>query len=164
MRRGFSLIELMIVVAITLVMATLALMQTSWISGILIKSEITQLAATCQHLARISKLKKCDQEIVFDIAHNSYTFNGQTHTLAQSLRFGVPQGVKGPPSAPTHALTNPVTFANQRIVMSPSGIIQAGTVYITDSGNKRLYALSAPISQISFLRIYRYDGKWHLVQ
>lgn len=164
MRHGFSLIELMIVVAITLILATLALMHSSWISRMLIKSEIEMLAATCQHLARTAQLTQNDQELTFDISTHSYSFNGQTHALPNSLLFGAPAGVKGPPSAPSHLITSPITFPHNHIVMSPSGIIQAGTVYLTDSQKNKLYALSAPVSQVSFLRIYRYDGKWHLVE
>ena len=42
----------------------------------------------------------------------------------------------------------------------PDGIIQSGTVYVIDSSKKCMYALSSPISQVSYLRKYSYNGKW----
>jgi hypothetical protein len=83
--------------------------------------------------------------------------------LPPVVRFGILPHVKGPPSSPMHALTIPITFSAQKIIFYPDGIISPGIIYLIDRNRQDIYAFSSGIAHASFLRKYRYDGKWHLI-
>jgi hypothetical protein len=46
----------------------------------------------------------------------------------------------------------------------PTGIISSGTVYLVDKNKRYMYALSNAVSQFSYLRLYKYDGGWKLLE
>ena len=56
-----------------------------------------------------------------------------------------------------------ITFPGYAIHFYPTGIISSGTVYLVDKKKKCMYALSNAVSQVSYLRLYRYDGRWKLI-
>lgn len=157
---GFSLIELMIAISIMMILISLTAINARFFNKAVIASELNLLHATCHYLQQTAMASNQPQELVFDITHNSYSADGQIHTLPSILRFGI-MDAKGPPSSPHSTLHEPITFTNNTITFSPDGIISSGTVYLTDS--HMLYALSSSVAHVSFLRKYRYDGKWHLM-
>jgi hypothetical protein len=126
-----------------------------------ITSEINLLHAACSYLQQTAIATNQTQELTFNLSDNSYSMHDQTHKLPAHITFGVLPEAKGPPSSPHNILREPITFANDTITFSPDGIISSGTVYLTDSN--MLYALSSAVGHVSFLRKYRYDGKWHLM-
>lgn len=158
---GFSLIELMIVIAIIMTLASLIGINNRFFNKSRTITELNLLHAACCYLQQSAIARNSIQELVFDFSNNSYSLQGQTHILAPCVRFGVIPLVKGPPSSPASAILEPITFANQTITFYPDGIISAGTVYITDS--HALYALSSAVAHASHLRKYRYDGAWHSI-
>ena len=70
----------------------------------------------------------------------------------------------GPPSNPTRPLVKPVTFKNETITLYADGIVESGTVYITDSDHTVLYAVSSGVGHTSLLRLYKYQGSWELIE
>ncbi len=160
-RKGFSLLELMIVVAIAMILVSLTTINARFFNRTILLSELNLLHATCYYLQQTAMASNQPQELVFDSVTNSYSSNGQTHTLPPSLKFGIIPEAKGPPSSPQNSLHEPITFANNTITFSNDGIISSGTVYLTDSN--ALYAISCSVAHVSFLRKYRYDGKWYLI-
>lgn len=163
MMRGFSLIEIMLVIAAWMIILTLVGVNTSFMNKCIARSEIDLLQATCIHLQHTALSSGKPQQLLLDEQANSYSYNGHTHTFPASVKFGVLPHVQGPPSSPTHALSSAITFTGKSITFHPDGIIQSGVVYVVDTSSKSLYALSSPIAQVSFLRKYRYDGKWHVM-
>lgn len=103
------------------------------------------------------------QILYFDIAHNAYTFEDRTHTLAKGVQFGI-MPVKGPPASPSKPLEKALTFKNNQIVFYPDGVIEAGSVYLTNDKKDQLYALTVAVAPYSYLRTYCYADTWRLLQ
>ncbi len=160
-RSGFSLIELMIVIALAALLIGLTTINTRFFNRSIIASELNLLQTTCFYLQKTAMATNKAQELFFDIENNTYCANGQMRVLPPFLKFGIISDAKGPPSSPHSILKEPITFADNTITFSPDGIISSGTVYLTDS--QTLYAISSSVSHVSYLRKYRYDGKWHLM-
>ena len=161
-KKAFTLLELMVVVCLCTLLAGLAMIQLSFLDFTIARSEIDKLITVCTYMQQLACSTNKEQFLVFDIPNNSYTFNGHTEKLSKQLCFGYLPGIKGPPASPTHNITKTITFAQQRICFYPSGILSSGTIYIKDKSNRSLFALSNAVSQVSFLRIYKYNGTWIL--
>jgi Tfp pilus assembly protein FimT len=127
------------------------------------RAQLEQLYSMC-HLARQTALATNKaQTILVDIATHTYSWGSRKESLPRTIRFGFIPGTQGPPSNPTTILHTPITFAGNKITFYPDGIIQAGTLYLVDEQETIMYALSNAVSQFSYLRMYRYDGTWHLL-
>lgn len=161
--QGFSLVELLIVVAIVAIIVGLTMTNLSFFDRILLRAELNKLHATCVYAQRCAMAVNKKQVITFDKRNKAYTFNGHRQKLARVVDFGVIVGAKGPPSSPNQAIGSPITFKDEQIVFEPNGVIGAGTVYLVDAKKRSMCALSCGISQVSFLRKYRYDNKWGLI-
>lgn len=163
-RSGFSLIELSIVMCLALLLVSIISINTNFLNKYTATSELHLLHATCTHLQQCALTEKAEQKIILDSINQAYSYNGHQHKLSGDIEFGVLPNAKGPPSSPQNTLHSAVTFTDNTITFYPDGIIQSGTLYLKDTKNNSLYALSSPISSVSFLRKYRYDGKWHLME
>lgn len=92
--------------------------------------------------------------------------NPITCKLPDAVKFGFFQGAKGPPSFPNKPITSPITFKNMgdgkfKVTFFSDGKVQPGTVYFVDKNRNFMMALTCPISQVSFIRKYKYNqGKW----
>lgn len=158
---GFSLLELSIVLLLIALLMLLSGIQTGFLQRMFVRSELEQLYTVCYYLQRSAMAKHKPQTITFDLQKQSYQYNNNTeHVLPQNVQFGCTPGAKGPPSSAHNAITNPITFQNNTITFQPNGIIEPGTVYITDSKKQHTYALSCAVAQVSYLRKYQYNGKW----
>lgn len=162
-KAGFSLIELMIVICIIGFLASLMIVNVSSFNSVIVRLELNKLYGTCLYLQKCAQATQKKQRLIFDIAHNSYFFKGHVEQLSSCVQFNVKDGAKGPPSHPVNAIDKAITFEHEQITFHPDGIIQSGTIYLTDKDNRSLYALSSGVSQVSFLRKYRYDNGWHLL-
>lgn len=158
--RGFSLIELAIVTALFTIVISLGLVHGSYMYRAIVKQEIEKLALICRYLQNAAMMSNTPRMLVFDIKKPGYTYEGGSELLPSSVEFGVLSGAKGPPSNPTRQIQSPITFENERIIFHPDGIIQPGTVYLVSKDKQVMYALSSPVSQVSYMRIYKYDGSW----
>jgi len=161
--QGFTLIELMVVLALAVLIFSLVMQSRSLFHETFIRSEQDLLYATCLYLQQSAMATNGERTLTLheDNGHG-YTFDGTVRCLYPSIRFGVIPGVKGPPSAPTKELKRSITFKKQCITFYPDGIIDAGTLYLTDDQHTHLYALSSGVGVVSHLRRYRYEGGWQL--
>lgn len=161
--KGFTLIELMIVLALCMLGATLVFQSRSLFHETGIRVEQDLLYATCLYLQQSAMMNNEEVILAFDHdASQGYSFEGTERSLYPQVRFGVIPGVKGPPSSPTKELRSGITFRKKCITFYPDGIIDAGTVYLTDTDNHYLYALSSGVGAVSYLRRYRFEERWLL--
>jgi len=114
-------------------------------------------------------IQQQDIKVVFDTEKNQCREIGQTGnevlTLHKDIRFQALAHVQGPPSSPSHAITKPITFANNTIIFYKTGVLSSGVVYLLDTQNNVQYALSNAVSSISFIRLYQYAaGKWTVIE
>jgi len=161
--KGFSLLECAIVVALLIIIAHIIIIHGSYLQRIVIRQDAEKLLAVCRYLQQTAMITNSCKELIFDQKNKSYSYDSTTEKLSRNTEFGILAGALGPPSNPARPLTNPVTFSNEKIIFHPDGIIQSGTVYLIRKDIQVMYALSCAVSQVSFLRIYRYDGKWHCI-
>lgn len=162
---GFTLIELIIAITLISIIATLTLMNASFVHRFAVRSEVEKFASTCRYLQQLAMSTNREQHLTFDLQNNSYAYNGTVVKLSSRVQFGIGnRPISGPPSAPTKPITHAITYAQQAIVFYPDGIIQSGIVYFSDTSSKYVYAVSTPVSQISFVRTYVYDGTWNLLK
>jgi len=159
-KSGFTLIEIMISVTLFVLIVTLCVKSSTFLNRSILKSEIEKLYSACMYLQRLAMVTNQHQTLNIDMSKNRYSYNGKVEQLAPSIIFGTVKGVKGPPASPTNTITKPVTFTSEHITFKPNGILQPGTIYLCDKDKKYQYALTVPVSQISFLRMYYYDRTW----
>lgn len=157
---GFSLVELTIVMTLFGIMVGIVLVHGTYMYRAVVKQEIEKLALICRYLQHAAMMSNMPKALLFDRKAGAYRYDGARECLPPSVEFGVLSGVKGPPSNPTRQIQSPITFENERIIFHPDGIIQPGTVYLISKDKQVMYALSSPVSQVSYMRIYRYDGSW----
>jgi prepilin-type N-terminal cleavage/methylation domain-containing protein len=165
---AFSLIELTVVLALVAILATLVVTSSNIYSRFLVRAELDKLYSVCSYVNQLAQVTGSPQTISFNTQQANYSYENVQEQLAPQVIFGAVAGAKGPPSSPRNSITRAVTFPNNQIVFHPTGIMQAGTVYISSrhSGSQELrntHALSCAVSQVSFLRRYVYDGTWRLV-
>lgn len=159
-KEGFSLLELSLVLLLILLLVTLSGTQTSLLNRIFVRNELEQLYTVCFYLKQCAIAQNKQQELEFDASKNLYRYHLTEHTLSRHVRFGSQPEAKGPPGESLSVITKPITFNNNTIVFHPDGIIQPGTVYLTDDGQRYTYALSCAVAQVSYLRKYQYTTKW----
>lgn len=162
-KNGFSLIELSIVILLCTIIMGLGLACGSFIYRALVRQEAEKLALVCRYLQHAAMMSNEPKMLMFDLKQHCYSYDGCSVRLSNQVKFGVLEGVKGPPSKPAHFIESPISFKDGRIIFYPDGIIQSGTVYLIGKNAQIMYALSCPISQVSYVRIYKYDGSWQCV-
>ncbi len=162
-KSGFSLIELMVVLAIIAIITMLVGTSKVLVTDIATRLELDKLHAVCQYAQRYAMASNQTQTITFNIAANTYRFHAREEKLTSGVQFGFIQGAKGPPAHPTSLLSKPITFLQECITFYPDGIIQAGTIYLVNANKTNMYALSNAVSQVSHVRTYKYDGSWRLI-
>lgn len=160
---GFTLIELMVVVALFTLVVTLGMMQLSFLDDTIAHAEVDKLATVCSYLQQKAIATDKDQVLVCDEQKNKYSDGKMNEILSSRISFGYLPNVLGSPGSPSHKITKAITFADSSIHFYPTGIISAGTVYLADKNKKTMYALSNAVSQVSYLRLYRYDKGWKLL-
>ena len=160
LKKGFTLIEAMVVLCLFAFIATLGMMQLSFLDSTIAHAEVDKLVAACSYLRQKAIATNAELVLTFDEQKNEYRCDGVRETLSQRISFGFLPNAFGPPGSPTHKIGKAITFAQSSIHFYPTGIISSGTVYLVDKQKQCMYALSNAVSQFSFLRLYRYDGKW----
>ncbi len=163
-KKAFTLVELLIVLALMLFVLMLSVGQLHFIKRGYARSELDGLYQACLYMQRHAMMTGKTCSVNLDVDQHRYTCNDQVHQLALHVKFGMQPGVKGPPSSPNKILTKVCTFKNNCISCSKDGVISAGTIYITNTQGSALYALTASVAPYSYLRKYRYAGKWQLIE
>jgi len=162
-RSAFSLIELLIVVALISILVLLTGAHSSFLSRMLVRAELEHLYSASYYLQRKALMVYAPQTLSFDLKNNSYQMDEKTYRLPSQVQFGTAQGVKGPPSSSHSEIQKPVTFKGDSITFYPDGVIQSGAIYLTDANRSCTYALSCAVSAVSYLRKYQYTNGWHLI-
>lgn len=160
--KGFSLIEILVVLVLLGLMVCLGSYSLGYLHRNRVRQEIDLLAATCFYMRSLAIAHHREYELDFDELRQSYTYENQVYHLPHTVRFGLLPGMKGPPSAPATVVQHAITFPGKKIIFYPDGIISSGTVYLTDESRRYAYALSNGIAQFSFLRTYAYETSWQL--
>lgn len=154
----------MVVVCLFVVIATLGIMQLSFLDSTILHAEANKLAAVCSYLRQKAITTNTECELTFDVEKNEYRCGEIREVLPQQILFGFLPKALGPPGSPSRAINKSITFVDSSIHFYPTGIISSGTVYLVDRKKQYMYALSNAVSQFSYLRLYRYDGKWKLIE
>ncbi len=162
-KSGFTLIEAMVVLALFAVVVMLGMWQLSFLDNTIVHAQVDKLATACSYLRQKAIASNSDQILVCDVEKNEYRGDNVNETLSSRVCFGFLPNVLGSPGSPSRVITKAVTFPNSSINFYPTGTLSSGTVYLTDKNKKNMYALSNAVSQVSYLRLYRYDGKWKLL-
>ena len=162
-KKGFTLIEVMVVLCLCVLIATLGMMHISFLDSMIVHAQVDRLAAICSYLREKAIATNSEYVLTFDIEKNEYRCDTIRETLSQRISFGFLPHVLGPPGSPSHKIDKAITFPNVSIHFYPTGIISSGTVYLIDKKKQYMYALSNAVSQFSYLRLYRYDNQWKLL-
>lgn len=162
-KQGFTLIEAMIVICLFALIATLGMKQLSFLDDTIAHAEVDKLAGVCTYLQQKAIATNSDQLLVCDVQKNEYRLGNAHEPLSRRIAFGFLPNVLGSPGSPSHSIKKAITFPDSSIHFYPTGTISSGTVYLTDKNKKIMYALSNAVSQVSYLRLYRYDGRWKLL-
>lgn len=162
-KSGSTLIEVMVVLCLFALIVTLGMMQISFLDSTIVHAEVDKLAATCSYLQQKAIASNSDQILVCEVEKNRYRGDNVNETLSPRVCFGFLPNVLGSPGSPSRIINKAITFADSSIHFYPTGTLSSGTLYLTDTNKKIMYALSNAVSQVSYLRLYRYDGKWKLL-
>lgn len=149
-----------IVLALLVVIITLSISNTVLLRKQMMHAQVEKLAVLFRYFQQKACATQTEQKLTFDERTATYSADSFKETLPVGIQFGFLNNVYGPPSSPKTLIHKGITFTNNTVMFSPDGSISSGTVYLVDTEKNILYALTAPISHISLLRIYRYDGKW----
>jgi prepilin-type N-terminal cleavage/methylation domain-containing protein len=160
---GFALLEVAIVLLLFTVLAGISAINVRFFDRMIVRVELEKLHTICKYLQQSAMVSNEPYTITFDCEHKKYAYNNTAEQLPAHVCFGACAGAKGPPSAPTHPISSPITFADNSITFYPSGIVQSGAIYLMDTSGEYMCALSCGVSHVSYLRTYEYDGAWHLL-
>lgn len=160
---GFSLIELVLVIALIIIIVTLAMPQMSFLNKQIVASEVEKLATVCLYLRQLALVTQRNQTLMIDQLTNTYRSEECTYALSSGVRFGFLPNTYGPPSNPQSLIVKGVTFSNEKIVFHADGSISSGTLYLVDSLATYFYALTTPSGQAPCIRQYEYQQRWVLV-
>jgi type II secretory pathway pseudopilin PulG len=162
-KQGASLVELLVVCTIVVLLAGLCAHGLSNVQRATVRSELALLHSTCRYAQKSAIAMHQEQRIVLDLSAHAYTYGATRHVLHAGVIFGFPPLAKGPPAHPEALLTKPSSFVDNTIVCYPTGIISAGSLYLSNAARSCCYALSNGVSQVSYVRCYEYQGKWVLL-
>jgi hypothetical protein len=166
---GFLLVQIGIVLALLVVIVTISISNTTLLRKHMVHAQVEKLELLFRYFQQKACATQTEQKLIFDERTSTYyAVDSFKETLPAGIQFGFLNNVYGPPSSPKTLIHKGITFNNNTVMFSPDGSISSGTLYLIDAEKNILYALTAPISHISFLRIYRYDerydghynGKW----
>lgn len=160
---GFTLIEAMVVICLFALIVTLGMKQLSFLDNIIVHAEVDKLAGICMYLRQKAIASNADQSLICDVEKNEYRFDNVCEKLSKRTAFGFLPNATSSPGSAGRIIKKAITFPGSTIHFYPTGIISSGAVYITDTHKKIMYALTNAVSQFSYLRLYRYDGKWKLL-
>src|SRR5579871_5570693 len=100
----------MIVVCLCALLATLGIMQTSFLDSTCLHTEMDKLVAACSYLRQKAITTNAECVLKFDVEKNEYYVDGIHEVLSQRICFGYMPGVLGPPGSPSHAIAKSITF------------------------------------------------------
>lgn len=134
--------------------------QITWVwQHSLLYAQVHAICMLCNYARQCALHSLSGKVVFFDIKTNSCRCEEMQEQLAPGICFGTASIVYGPPRNPIKVVHKPVTFVGERMVCYPSGIMQSGTVYLTDCYKRATYAISNAVSTFSHMRMYHWNGK-----
>ncbi|HEX2977541.1 MAG TPA: hypothetical protein VHO47_00235 [Candidatus Babeliales bacterium] len=161
---GSSLLELLIVFGTVVLLMTMVIAHAPSIKRYAVRAEIEKLRSAFWYLGQRAQIENKEFTISFDIPSSSYRVDDRQHILPSCVRFGAAPEIYGPPSDPKNRINSAVTFKDQRAIFRPDGTISSGTVYLYAPESKNSYALTLPVGLVSYIRLYRYQHEWKLIE
>ena len=163
-KQGFTLLEMIVVICLVGLIMTLGMMQLSFLDATIAHAELDKLSTACSFLQQHAIVTNNECVLMCNSEKNEYWCDKVYEKLSHQISFGTLPGAKGAPGSASHVIQKPITFSDFQIHFYPTGIISSGTIYLIDKKKRFMYALSNAISQVSYLRLYRYDGIWKLLK
>lgn len=172
LKKSFSLVELLIFLSLILVMVTVAVPRLDFFNNYLLSKELDKLFVTFSYLQQRAIAGNKKYSIIFDQINNCYSYQTENSNiriqLADGVIFGFIDGVMGPPSSPTKKIEKFISLEkninnsdrkfNNEVSFWPSGRISHGTIYLVDKSHKSMGALTCSVSQVSYIRRYKYEN------
>lgn len=163
-KKGFLLFELAVVLAIIFLLAGFGFALSGVVRRMAVRADVFKIAAILRY--EWIRACACQKQITvsIDLKKNCLRDEQHTYSLSSDVVFGVLASAHGPPSRPVHALTTPSSFPDNKIIFFPDGTVTAGALYIRDCSRSTLYAITIPLPNIFYVRVYAYHArKWTLV-
>ncbi len=159
-KNGFSLITIIIILALVALLVSISLPRLSFIHHYMLRSELEKMRMIIMYTHQKAIAGNRQQIITLDSTHHAYNITDSNEPLSSWVQFGFLPHSYGPPSNPTMPLKTAITFVNNKIICYPDGTISAGSMYLVDCNKKYMYVLTCPVDDINYLRIYKYDQRW----
>ncbi|HXW86104.1 MAG TPA: hypothetical protein VEK38_02040 [Candidatus Bathyarchaeia archaeon] len=159
-RAGFFMLEYMICVALCALCLYYGAHMWQSLDRLAVRTELDVLAAHCTCMQQEAWAKAQPHVIQFDTYTHTYTCDGSSFALASPVIFGYIPALKGPPGSPHAPITDPITFVGHHMTSARQGILQAGTIYLTNKNHTCQYALSNAVGAFSYMRKYVYSNGW----
>jgi hypothetical protein len=161
---GFSFLEISIAISIMMLMVSCGLYMFNFYDRLFVHLELNRIYALIRSCSARAMCMHTPENILFSPDTGTYTAHQVTYELTPGVTFGILPEVQGPPAHPEQMLSSPLTFVGKKISIYPDGRVQPGTLYLTDTKKRWLYALTCPIGHVSYLRRYRYmNHEWVLL-
>jgi len=171
---SFSLIEILIVISLFATIAVFTFPSFSFFEKQILKSDVEKVFVIINYLQQKALASNKNQKLFINENNNKYGYENinqkiTLHSLNPKISFGFLEGSKGPPSNPQNLIQNKTTFPKENnlyvIKFEPNGQITPGTIYFINKKRNLMMAISTPISQISFIRIYTLNkNKWVIIR
>jgi type II secretory pathway pseudopilin PulG len=166
-KRGFILIEVLIAISImvTLLYLSLSALRFHEYSVCQEIQKLRYFILCMQHQSRLGNEMKSITFCPSDTACCYTTEDKKTYFFHNEVFFGFQRGLLGPPSRPTKPIEQAITFSHNTVCSYEDGMLDAGTIYMTNKDKSITYALTTAVGSESLCRIYKFDaGSWHLLQ
>ena len=160
---GFTLVELMISLAVVAIIAALIVSPGYFWGQILTHAEVEKVRTVCHYLRGRAVAQGVEQSLTFDPLSHSYHYDGMERPLPKQIRFGLVDGVMGPPTHPTSPIKHAVTFADNRLICYPDGSMSSGAVYFVDRDRHHQYAITTGVGRSMRVHVYHYTGSWRRI-
>lgn len=170
-QNSFSLIEIMIGLSIIMILCSLWPAHFFDFNRQVLMHELDTLMVTFSYLQQRAMASYAAQEIIFDLHNGTYSYSKKANSrfikkMPDSVKFGFLKHAHGPPSDPRKPIKKAITFEHNdpKVIQAtflPNGKVTPGTIYLVDKREKNMVALTVPVSQVSYVRKYRYENnKW----
>jgi hypothetical protein len=157
---GFFLLQLQIALILLFFMIGITVPQTSFFKRWHLQAEIGKMYTLFHYAHQKARTLHTDVTILYNEQEGTYQCDTITEQLPSFIIFGASQGIKGPPASPKDSVTQAITFPGKKVICYADGTISSGSIYITDQDRMYTYAITVGVSQVSFIRMYRFDTTW----
>ncbi|MCF7799796.1 hypothetical protein K9L05_02515 [Candidatus Babeliales bacterium] len=170
LKKSFSIIEFIVCFSIILILLVISVPKFFLFNKFILTSQADKLFSTFSFLQQKAISSNLTQNLKLNLKENSYSYDNKIFKLVDNVKFGFLQNVNGPPSTPTKKIDCAISFEKMndheyKVTFYPDGKIKPGTLYLIDKDYKFMAALTCPVSQVSFIRKYKYDNnKWICVK